>query len=496
MADDTRNFDDALSYAVLTQQVDRRSNAPGTSNGSQYANLVQGTLRDILGWRTRDNDPKGFTAALTQSFEATQVNGSTKWKWTPHTYAIQADLGAVTGAQAAIYSRAKVALDQSLPLLDGLKPLRSDADTDDGEAVRAMVRSGLRELVQQLGEEGGPINARVDGYFTMLLGENPDDSDVPKSDSQLGLLRETFGLERAHVNTIAEEQNLTNFLILVDYVNSLRLTWNSQSGAFDRTGSDAFLGTQSVLLGRALAVVAESVQEIYFTMDSVFLGQAERDITELKLDVEGNVTRVFIGELLRWVENFALEEGPRLIQEGGKDGLIYSFRPTINKLTDLVKAAAKLSHDDSTAAQLMTAAAVTSNGTGITPTAAFRTARVSRSLDELSTHLETTAELADQIKRDPSPSIATVLQTVQGDQIVLSVLGENFNSNATLHLEDADEESDTPDVSLEVLLSRESQLIASVDPGEVAGDWIVVVTNPDGQSDESDPLTIEGPDED
>src|SRR6476661_4253533 len=105
-----RRFDDALSYPVMTQDVDssRRSGVPGTSGSSQYAQMVQGALRDILGWRTRDNDPNGFMAALTQSFEPAEVSGSTKWKWTPHTYAIQADLGAITGAQASLYARARV----------------------------------------------------------------------------------------------------------------------------------------------------------------------------------------------------------------------------------------------------------------------------------------------------------------------------------------------------------------------------------------------------
>ena len=44
---------------------------------------------------------------------------------------MQADLGAVTGAQASIYSRAKVALYQSLPLLEGLTSLRVDILPED-----------------------------------------------------------------------------------------------------------------------------------------------------------------------------------------------------------------------------------------------------------------------------------------------------------------------------------------------------------------------------
>lgn len=485
-------IDDALSYPLITQEVDssRRSSAPGTSGGSQYAQVVQGALRDILGWRTRDNDPKGFMAALTQSFEPTEANGMTTWKWTPHTYAIQADLGAITGAQAAIYARAKVALDQSLPLLEGLKPLRADVDLEDAESVRAVVRSALMELVQQLGEEGGPLNTRVDGYFEMLLGEEGNaDDEVPSSRSQLGLLRETFGLEREHVNTIAEEQTLTNFLILVDYVNSLRFTWNTQSGAFDRIGNDAFFGTHSVLLGRALAVVAESVQQTYFVMDSVFLGAAERENTELELEIDGSSTRVFIGELLNWVENFALDEGPRLIQEGGKDGVIYSFLPTVRKLTELVKAAADVSAGRATIAA----------GAGSKPTAAFHSVRVGRSLDELSFHLEKTAERADQIKRDPPPSITDVLPSeatfAGGDRrFLVSIFGRNLKSNATVQLVSNDPRTLAPEDSIQIILSRESEVVATVDQARVAGTtWSIVVTNPDGQSDRSKPFTIPAP---
>lgn len=483
--DNARRIDDALSYPVITQEVDssRRSGAPGTASGSQYAQMVQGALRDILGWRTRDNDPKGFMAALTQSFESTEVNGMTKWKWTPHTYAIQADLGAITGAQAALYARARVALDQSVPLIDGLRPLRPDADADDAEAARALVKSNLTEMVQQFSAEVGPLNTRVDGYFAMLLGEpDENDPDIPTSDSQLGLLRETFGLERSQVNTIAEEQNLTNFLLLVDYVNSLRLTWESQSSAFDRTGTDAFLGTQSVLLARELAVVAEAVQETYFVMDSVFLGQAERNITELELNIGGTDTRIFIGEMLNWIENFALEEGPRLIQQGGKDGVIHSFRPTINKLRELVQAAADASHNGS--------------NDNANPTAAFHSVRVGRSLDELSHHLEKTAELADQIKRDAPPSINDVLvsesESSDGHTLTLfSVIGEDFKPGATLHLESTDADpGDEPIIPTKLFFMHETELKATFVRSDIVGDWLVVVTNPDGQFDESDTLTI------
>ena len=234
------------------------------------------TLREILRLRPRDNDPRSFLASLGQAFEIKRVEGHTEWMWRPRTYAAEADLGAITGAQASIYWRARAALDQSLPLLDGLEPLRSDFDMEDIEAVRSIVRSGLTELVYELGIEGGPRLARVNGYFSDLLGaeftqlpggsqQNPKILDNPEDvGGQLGSVRDVFGLLGAQVNTVDEEQNLTNFLILVDLVNSLWLTWRSQQKAFDHSaGGRSFLGTQLVLLSRNLSVVAESVDELY-----------------------------------------------------------------------------------------------------------------------------------------------------------------------------------------------------------------------------------------
>ena len=132
-------------------------------------------------------------------------------------------------------------------------------------------------------------------------------------------MRHRFGLVRARVNTITEEQNLTNFLILVDYVNSLYQSWNSKRGFFDGT-EEPFLGTQLVLLSEILDAILEQLQETYDAMDSVFFGPAERQTTEIDLGPgRGSMT---VTEILSWVENFAAVEGRQLIQEGGKDGVV------------------------------------------------------------------------------------------------------------------------------------------------------------------------------
>lgn len=381
---------DLTAYPLLTEDVGfpamARLGAAGAPGAAPLGQIVEGALREVLSWRPKASDPKGFLAALNQAFALKEVQGHTEWTWTPRSYAVQLDLGAVTGAQASIYTRAKAALDQSLPLLEGLYPLLPEADPQKVEAVRAIVESSMNELVKELGVEGGPRVQRVDTLFGSLLGFDPltdlrqfgPQVAIPDLvTGQLGLLRREFGFTGSQVNTVEEEQNLTNFYILVDHIFSLFLSWNTQRQFFDRVGSEVFLGTQLVLVSRTLAVVAESVQEAYFAMDSVFLGSAERQTIQLKF---GNEPRLFVGELLAWIEYVASEEGPRLIRDGGKAGVI-ALHPTLERLHALAGDAMLDPSGKQKAADLP---------------AGYRTSRVQRALQELAEHLREAAELTGQ----------------------------------------------------------------------------------------------------
>lgn len=382
-------FQDAvvdIPYPLLTESaaMGGASWSGGAPSGADLGQTVQEALRSVLNWRATgyNGDAKGFVTALNQSFSVRQIEGHTEFTWTPRSYAaVQSGLGALTGAQASIFTRAKVALDQALPLLEGLYPLRADADPQNTEAIRAIVRSGLTELVNELGIEGGPRVLRVDDLFRQLSGYtnslqfNPDPEQVK---GQLAQLAAVFGLKRNQVNTIDEEQNLTNFLIIVDYTLGLQQSWLTQRGFFTRgSGSEPFLGTQLVLVERSLAVIAESVREAYMAMDSVFLGREERQVVELAFPGEPSL---FVAELLGWIDQVASNEGPQLIKDGGKQGVI-SFQPTIERL-----------------AQLAAGALIPPQNPADLP-AGYRTARVQRALQELADHLDEASRLVQQIQQ-------------------------------------------------------------------------------------------------
>jgi hypothetical protein len=345
-------------FPFLTEEIDidgwggGRSGSGGSYMSGGAGAVVERELRAVLGVRARSTDPKGFVAALQQAFTVTEEAGHTVVTWNPRSYAaeIQADLGAITGAQASLYTRAKGTLDQVLPLLDGLQPLRVDFDDENVDAIRAIVRSHLTELVYELGVEGGPRVQRIDQLLIFLLGQPSSNGRGAARDPDLvggalATLRDRLGLDRERINTIDEEQNFTNFLVVLDHVVGLAESWDSQRVFFVRGGTvEPFFGTQLVLLSRDLEVIAESVREVEFAMNSVFLGAAERQTLELLFPVDSTrplvsgAPPIFLAELLDWVERFATEEGRHLINEGGKQG-VDAFRPTVELLQALVEAA-------------------------------------------------------------------------------------------------------------------------------------------------------------
>ena len=169
-----------------------------------------------------------------------------------------------------------------------------------------------------------------------------------RGEGRLGQLRHRLGLNRPPVNTVQDEQNLTNFLILVDYVNSLFQAWVSQRIFFLRSGhGQPFLGTQLVLISQALASVADQVQDAYDAMDSVYLGPSERQTITLHFFEES--APITLADLLNWVMDFAANQGPQLLQAAGQDGVAsFHSNSTIHRLGCLLLLTMQLSQSGET----------------------------------------------------------------------------------------------------------------------------------------------------
>lgn len=352
---------DLAAYPVLTEEVGYPpsplakpgSSTPGSGGStSSLGQLVNKTITEVLGWKFKTDDSKGFVGALTQSFSLTEIEGHVESKWTPRTYVVQTDLGGgLSGAQASIYTRGKEAMNQALPLLDGLSALDPEADTEDVIALKAVVKSQITELVNELGFISGPRITRVNKYFQLLLIDSNSGIPFPPATGTaltvdpdsiggtLGNLRDVLGLNfltQDFVNSLGDEQDLSNFRILSDYITSLAQSWINNLPYLGLDTPRPFFGTQLVLLSRQLSVVAESVDEVRFVLDSVFIGPAERQTIEIRFPSHPSFKPIFLEDMLSWIHDFATNEGPQLIQDGGKFGVQNTVRPVVGQLTAMV----------------------------------------------------------------------------------------------------------------------------------------------------------------
>ena len=495
---------DLAAYPILTEEVGYPPSPlaiPGSTGGTApLGQIVNKAVGDVLGWKLKPGDSKGFLGALNQSFSLTDVEGHVEATWTPRTYAVQSDLaGGITGAQASIYARGQEALDKSLPLLDGLYTLDPEADQEDVVALKAVVKSQLTELVNELGFLSGPRVARVNQYFALLMLDadsgatfppmpNPPDPD--QIGGTLGNLRDVLGLnftDQDFVNSVADEQNLSNYRILADYVTSLAQSWINNLAFFGLNTAKPFFGTQLVLLSRQLQVVAESVDEVRFTLDSVFIGPAERLSTKINYPLATGLQAIFLEDLFSWIHNFATEEGPRLVQDGGKFGVQNTFTPVVRQLLSFV-------------VNLPTVPTASNPLPG-----GFFTPRVRQSWTDLVDQLQQLITLAAPIKHEitSEPDFAMPFKVEAVTPVFLSdlpqgstssfipvyVRGNGFQAGATVSLTG----STTPPTinstyfRSEELLAVQLLRLTSSAPALNTGVWDVTVTNADGQV-----LTLKG----
>jgi hypothetical protein len=478
-------FTDLAAYPVLTEEI-TTTGVPAPSGGggpgAGYGQTVDQVIRDVLGWRPTA-DVSGFQAALAGAFALKEVEGHTEWTWQQRGYAVQADLGALTGAQASIYARAKGALDQMLPLLTGLTAIDPALyPPRDLEAIRTVVTSELNELVTELALEGGPRIERVDQLFTLLLGVGVTSRNLNPDTAQgnLGTLRDRFGLTAAHVETIEEERIVTDFRIVAEQLLALHASWTTDKGLLSVVGRNSSLGTVLIWLSRALEAVCESVNDLTFALDSVFVDAAQRQVIELRL---GDRPPLLLSDLLDWVVRASRDEGPRIIQDAGKDGVL-SFASVLTTLRDLIRQTLNLTRPS------------TRLPAGMRPVPdGLRTPRVNRAIQVLASQLDEAARLAGLVQRDSTPEITALgVRLLHSGEVQVDLYGVNFRRPASAFLFARNRE-DIPDIRarhVRVKSPSDASACFRVPPREL-GDhrlrWQVVLVNADGTP--TDPVDLE-----
>lgn len=305
---------------------------------NDWQDRLNATSMSLLGRRLKADDPKALIASLSQAVKIERVDGQKTVTLTPHTYAVQTELGAeLTGAQASLYHYYKSIVTELVRKVEGLDTLDVDTDNEIAVAERSILRTEILSLGDEFGREGGPRVRRVDQTFNTLFGQ------IRRIEGVYGYSEED---EPKHVNTTVEERELTDFLIVKHYISGLYKVWQEFRQRYVSLTQPRYLGTQLVLLARDLSVIAEAVDEAASVMDSVLLGSAERQTIYFEVGsrsfknlpdeeyyyngqhptpVDDRLPReqeqISLEDLLNWITTFATEEGPELVQHAGRRGV-------------------------------------------------------------------------------------------------------------------------------------------------------------------------------
>jgi hypothetical protein len=171
-------------------------------------------------------------------------------------------MGHLSTQQATLYRQVSIIVVDALKALEGAKSFVPEADTDRVEALRSLIRTQLKSIVEEFGRTDAPRAERVQ--------------------SQLRSLKESvteFG-SRAHLNQIAyaatvdDEENVARYDLLKNYVDFLSTAWSHyQQNKTQRSYS------LSLRIDRAkvwLPILAQANIDFSNALDSVGLMASER----------------------------------------------------------------------------------------------------------------------------------------------------------------------------------------------------------------------------
>lgn len=319
---------------------------------------VERALTQVLG-RSPGRGADGFVSALNSAFPATS-DGSISALPTRSLvslYSPTADglTGQLSVEQANLYRQGAIIGSDALKVLEALKPFNPTADLDAVEALRSLVRSQIRSLIDEFGRLDEPRRERVENFLSTLLVKNSDGQIVGGSLRRMGeaarLTNRTGEIRRNGSTvpvTVDDETQIAGYELLISYIETLDDIWeryDNDSGVIETQVT----GRYSERLSRAsvmLPVISDSNASFMSAMDSVGFIESERRSEAARftvLESPGIITLLpdsspsdgfddsfradlklgdmTLNDFDEWVERFTSLEAPSLLSTAGQFGL-------------------------------------------------------------------------------------------------------------------------------------------------------------------------------
>ncbi|MGY1985431.1 PASTA domain-containing protein [Blastococcus sp. SYSU DS0669] len=361
MATSTKDLAQALrdASAYPLQVSDALAGGGRGEAGDDLDRLVDGALRAVIGTRTRVEDVDRFRAALASSFVEEEVDGHRRYvPAAPGLVLQRADDAAVTGAQAVLLTQARDVVDRGLPLLGRITSLRPAGDQQDHEALAVVIRTAVQQLRDEFGRADGPRAPLVEQQLRVLLGSTADGTALVDPDEvrgALGALRDLSGLASRPIlplagrngqvgnraNTPVEEESLTHFRVLTEYVLRLWQSWHTYARSLDGDGGGySFIGGRLGHLDLTFQTIGEAVDRVRDALDSVYVGPAERQILVLPLPSRPR-DRLSVEQLLDWAEQAVGRQTANLARDHGRIALAEYVLPNAAAVAALLREASE-----------------------------------------------------------------------------------------------------------------------------------------------------------
>jgi hypothetical protein len=216
--------------------------------------------------------------------------------------------GTLSARQANLYREASIIANDGSRVLAGLTPYSPDAELDEVESLRTIIREEINALVTEFGRVDEPREARVSAYFS-ALGTSLADFR----------LKSFLGDPNHPPITVDDESQVASLDLLFVYQDTLLATWNAFLRSSNAISLSKFVERANILL----PVVAQANYEFKAAMDSVDFPESERRSLANRLSALGNsnlLLDITVYDLTEWVERYASFEGPSILADSGQYG--------------------------------------------------------------------------------------------------------------------------------------------------------------------------------
>jgi hypothetical protein len=290
----------------LERQVERAmaevlGQSPG-QNGVVLRNLFKTKL-------SRDNGDM-LTASSSQLMSYT-VNGKSEL------------LSELSTRQAALYRQTSIIMADALRIVERLSSFVTQSDQERVEALRSLITSSIKALIEEFRWIDEPRPSRVEYYLGSI------------TDSVMEFGRQAFLTNTRLAVTVDDENQVTQFELLKTYVQMLRQAWEG----YKASGTSSQASPLSERIDRArvlLPVLVQGTLDFSNALESVGLSDSERrsrasrfstlDRLSIEIgspigisreplvtDIGNSLPDITVSDLIDWLDRFANQEALALL---------------------------------------------------------------------------------------------------------------------------------------------------------------------------------------